>query len=113
MALKKNLFLCYKPNEPYFCTNFILFKGKKKTTPSEAVAWVCSIKKVFLSKSLFNRVAGQTPTTLLKKRLQRRCFPVNFEKRLRTLFIEHLRTTAAAPLLPQLHSLQRLLFKIG
>ena len=39
----------------------------------------------------FNKVAGLTPTTLFKKRLWRRCFPVNFAKFLRTPFIiEHL-----------------------
>ena len=40
---------------------------------------------------LFNNVAGLRPATLLKKRLWRRCFPVNFVKFLRTpFFIEHL-----------------------
>ena len=39
----------------------------------------------------FNKVAGQRPATLLKKRLLHRCFPVNFVKILRTPFyIEHL-----------------------
>ena len=32
----------------------------------------------------FNKVAGLTPATLLKKRLWYRCFPVNFAKFLRT-----------------------------
>ena len=45
-----------------------------------------------LPQSLFfNKVAGVTPTTLLKKRLWHRCFAVNFVIFLRTLFfIEHL-----------------------
>ena len=59
-------------------------------------------KKVFLEISLnsqkntcarpcFNKVAGLRPVTLLKKRLYRRCFPVNFAKLLRTPFLtEHL-----------------------
>ena len=48
---------------------------------TEAVARRCSIKKVFLR-----------PAILLKKRLWHRCFPVNFEKFLRTPFLtEHLR----------------------
>ena len=34
----------------------------------------------------FNKVAGLKPTTLLKKRLWHRCFPVNFAKSLRTFF---------------------------
>ena len=45
-----------------------------------------------LCQSLFsNKVAGLRPSTLLKKRLWHRCFPVNFEKFLRTpTYIEHL-----------------------
>ena len=45
-----------------------------------------------LCQSLFfNKVASLRPATLLKKRLWRRCFPVNFVKFLRTPFhIEHL-----------------------
>ena len=31
-------------------------------------------------------IAGLNPATLLRKRLSRRCFPVNFAKSLRTLF---------------------------
>ena len=39
----------------------------------------------------FNKVAGLGPTTLLKKRLCHRCFPVNFTTFPRTpFFIEHL-----------------------
>ena len=45
-----------------------------------------------LCQSLFfNKVAGLTSATLLKKRLWRRCFPVNFAKFLRKPFLtEHL-----------------------
>ena len=40
----------------------------------------------------FNKVAGLRPATLLKKRLQHRCFPVKFAKFLRTpFFTEYLR----------------------
>ena len=40
----------------------------------------------------FNKIAGFRPATLLKKTLWHRCFPVNFEKFLRTpFFAEHLR----------------------
>ena len=44
-----------------------------------------------LCQSLFfNTVAGLRPSTLLKKRLWHRCFPVNFVKFLRTPFLtEH------------------------
>ena len=37
----------------------------------------------------FNKVAGLRPTTLLKKSLWRRCFPVNFAKFLRTPFTQN------------------------
>ena len=48
-------------------------------------------RKAPVLESLFNKVAGVIPTTLLKKRLQHRCFPVNIAKFLRTsFFIEHL-----------------------
>ena len=40
----------------------------------------------------FDRVAGLRPSTLLKKRLWHRCFPLNFAKFLRAPFLkEHLR----------------------
>ena len=53
----------------------------------------CKIyRKTPVAESLFNKAAGLTPVTLLKKRLWRRCFPGNFVKFLRTPFdIEHLR----------------------
>ena len=45
-----------------------------------------------MPKSLFNKVAALRPATLLKKILWHRCFPVNFEKFLRTPFVtEHVR----------------------
>ena len=73
---------------------------------AEALAGRCSVKKVFLEiwqnsqKSTCGKVyfsiklqaLGLRPATLLKKRLWRRCFPVNFAKFRRTPFlIEHLR----------------------
>ena len=39
---------------------------------------------------VFNKVADLRPATLLKKRLWLRCFPVNFARFLRTLFVEPL-----------------------
>ena len=42
--------------------------------------------KYLVFESTFNNVAGQQLATLLKKRLQRRSFAVNFAKFLRTLF---------------------------
>ena len=46
-----------------------------------------------LCQSLFlNKVPGLKPSTLLKKRLWHRCFPVNFAKFLRTPFLtDHFR----------------------
>ena len=37
----------------------------------------------------FNQVAGFRSTTLLKRRLWHRCFPVNFSKFLKTLFLHN------------------------
>ena len=49
-----------------------------------------------MPETLFYKVAGLRPATLLKKRLWHRCFPVNFAKFLRTPFFkEHLRATAS------------------
>ena len=46
----------------------------------------------------FNKAAGLSAATLLKKRLWHRCFPVNFAKFIRTpFFIEHFWTTASEP----------------
>ena len=68
----------YKRSHPeVFCKkgvlkNFLKFAGKQ------------------LCQSLFfNKVAGLRPETLLKKRLWRRYFPVNFEKFLRISFLEN------------------------
>ena len=70
----------------------------------EEVAKMCSVKKSVLRnfakftgkhlcQSLYlNNVLGLWPATLLKQRLWRSCFPVNFGKFLRTPFLtEHLR----------------------
>ena len=47
---------------------------------TEAVARGCSVKKMFLKIEL-------RPSTVLKKRLWHRCFPMNFAKFLRTPFL--------------------------
>ena len=64
---------------------------------AEAVFWKHSVKKVLLKISKNpqeNRVSFLTnlrPAALLNKRIEHRCFPVNFEKFLGTCFlIEHL-----------------------
>ena len=47
-------------------------------------------KKKHLCQSLFlNKGAGLRPAILLKKRLWLRCVPVNFEKFLRTFFLQN------------------------
>ena len=43
-------------------------------------------RKTPVPETLFNKVAGLRPATLLKKSLWHRCFPVNFVKFLRNLF---------------------------
>ena len=65
----------------------------------QGVARRCSAKKRVLKNfakftgenlcwSLFvKKVAGLTPATLLKRRLQHRCYPVSFAKFLRTPFL--------------------------
>ena len=62
---------------------------------------ICEIfKSTFFYKTspwLFLKVSGFQPATLLKKRLRKRCFSVNFAKFLRTSFSlkEHLRMAAS------------------
>ena len=46
-------------------------------------------RKHLCQSLLFNKVAGLRLATLLKKRLWHRCFPVNFRKFLRTLFLKN------------------------
>ena len=76
----------------------VVQRGFAKQLP-EYVLWKrCSWKlrkinrKTPVLESFFNKVAGFWPVTLRKKRLQHRCFPVNFANFLRTFFFkEHLR----------------------
>ena len=85
------------------CENFknTFFEGRMLLNRSGRPEVVCKkrVLKNFskftgkhLCRSLFfNKVAGLRSATLLKKRLWHRCFPVDFEKFLRTpFFIEHL-----------------------
>ena len=48
-----------------------------------------------MQESLFFKVAGLRPVTLLKKTLWHRCFPVNFAKFKNTFVTEHLLATAS------------------
>ena len=63
---------------------------------TEAVIRWCSVEKVFLKisqnsqENTCTRVSSRLrSTTLLKKRLWHRCFPVNFVKFLRTPFLQN------------------------
>ena len=81
--------------------NFFLYKKSTKINLLYRSSHQrCSLKKVFLKNFIkftgkhlcwslfFNKVSGLRPSTLLKKRLQQRCFPVNFLKFLRTPFLQ-------------------------
>ena len=46
-------------------------------------------EKQLCQSLFFNKVTGLRPVTLLKKRLWRRCFSVNFAKFLRTHFLQN------------------------
>ena len=46
-------------------------------------------KKTPVPETLFDKVAGLRPATLLKKCLLHRCFPVNFDKSLRIPFLQN------------------------
>ena len=67
----------------------------KKQPPEVFCKKSCSKKfreiprKTPVPESLFNKVAGLRPATLLKKRLWHRCFPGNFVKFLRTPFLQN------------------------
>ena len=60
--------------------------------------------KLPVPESLFNKVAGLRPATLLQKRLWHKCFPVNFAKFLRTPFLQN---TSGWLLLTKLHDRNR------
>ena len=83
----------------YFFSSFSLQLQRKTIIRSSHRR--CSVRKVvhknftkFTGKHLFqsllfNNIAGLMPATLLKNRLWRRCFPINFVKILRTPFLQN------------------------
>ena len=79
-----------------FCVKRICFIwGSWKFLRSEAVTRSVLYKKVFLKsftnftgKHLCWKTPGLRNATLLKSKLQHRCFPVKFEKFLRTTFLK-------------------------
>ena len=72
--------------------NAINYNKKFCMASPEAVIKRCSIKKLLLKlrtgkydcRSLFNKVVGHQTCNIIKKRLQYRCFPVNFAEFLGT-----------------------------
>ena len=72
--------------------NFIntLGLGEGGYSSSGAVTRRCSVKNAFLkiSQNSHENISIKT-SVLLKKRLRCRCFPVNFSKFLRTLFLQN------------------------
>ena len=80
---------------------YLLRKSNSKRKKNRKSHRRCSVKKgvlrnfakiteKHLCQSLFfNKVEGLRSATLLKKRLWHRCFPVNFEKFLRTPFLQN------------------------
>ena len=59
-------------------------------TPNRSSHQRCSVKKVFLEiRKIHRKTPVPESATLLKKRLWRRCFPVNFAKFLRTPFSQN------------------------
>ena len=105
-------FLCVKKNSKHFYVPFYRKSSSKFISRSSRPEVFCkkSILRNFakftgkqLCQSLFfNNVAGLRLATSLKKRLWRRCFPVNFVKFLRTPFF-HRTPLVAASVYRELH----------
>ena len=87
--------ISFNENLTDFNQNMCFYRSSRPEVFYKKVVLRCFAK--FTGKHLcqglfFNKVAGLTPATLLRKRLLHRCFPVNFAKFLRTPFLtEHLR----------------------
>ena len=80
----------------WFYFNILVFYWYLQNQPPEVFCkkGVLRIFSKFTGKHLcqspfFNKVAALRPATLLKKRPWHRCFPVNFAKLLRTLFLQN------------------------
>ena len=87
----------------YYCSRVTYINYNKKfcMASPEAVVQRCSEKKLLLKlraeftgkhlcRSLFNKVAGLQTCNFNKKRLQYRCFPVNFAKFLGTPILKNI-----------------------
>ena len=84
----------------YYCSRVTYINYNKKfcMASPEAVIKRCSIKKLLLKlrtgkyecRSLFNQVADHQTCNFIKKRLQYRCFPVNFAKFLGTSILKNI-----------------------
>ena len=81
-----------------FCRNhpkLLLIKKRRSTGATGGLLSKNIHQKTLVLKSLLNKVAGRKTCNFIKKRLQHRCFPVNFGKFIKTYFEEHLRTPAS------------------
>ena len=72
--------------------NFFYRHGKSQNTEAATDGFLKNFNK-FIGKCpyqsrFFNKVAGLRPANLFKKRLQHKCFSVNFVKFLRTNFLQ-------------------------
>ena len=89
-----------KPKKQYFVYSFVL-----SNRCSENFA---KFTREHMPRSLFfSKVSGLRPSTLLKKRLRRRCFSMNFEKFLRTRFFYRTPPVAASEALSLLLALSK------
>ena len=78
----------------FFCVIKRIFLERTFRSSRPEVFCKKSVFRKFTGKHLrqsrfFNKVAGLRPVTLLKKRLWHKCFPVNFAKFLRILFLQN------------------------
>ena len=80
--LNERMFYIYKINEQKQPPEVFYKKGVLRNFTN-------FIGKHLRQSLFFNKVAGLSPATLLKKSLWHRCFPVNFEKFLRTPFLQN------------------------
>ena len=99
LGLVLRLFQCFKYAYQYLvsfvCFYELLDRGRTSRQEVSCEKSVLRNLAKLIGKPLcqslyFNKIAGLRPSTLLKERLQHRCFPVNFAKFLRTPFLtEH------------------------
>ena len=93
--------MCAVQERHLFPTLRLIFKSHIIEVRKKAAVRRCSSTEVFLNilqyfqestfvGAFFNKVAGLQAYNVIKERLQRRCFPVNIAKILRTGFLTEL-----------------------